>query len=125
VDEQHTEKKEKRMKLLCYGPKGPVCPALLDKEGKLRDLSGVRQRKRNESKLWMRTFRGVGAWALICSSMTVAAAQTATSRIVSAANSFLSTLEQKQRQSVLFAFDDEKQRVRWSNLPVSRGAVSV
>ena len=34
-------------------------------------------------------------------------AQTATSRIVSAANSFLSTLDDKQRQSVLFAFDDE------------------
>jgi len=45
-------------------------------------------------------------------------AQTATSRIVSAANAFLSTLDQKQRQSVLFAFDDEKQRTRWSNFPV-------
>jgi Protein of unknown function (DUF3500) len=48
-------------------------------------------------------------------------AQTATSRIVSAANTFLSTLDQKQRQSVLFAFDNEEQRARWSNLPV--GAV--
>jgi hypothetical protein len=45
-------------------------------------------------------------------------AQTATSRIVSAADAFLSTLDQKQRQSVLFAFDDEKQRARWSNFPV-------
>jgi hypothetical protein len=45
-------------------------------------------------------------------------AQTATSRIVSAANTFLATLDQKQRQSVLFAFDDEKQRARWSNFPV-------
>ena len=48
-------------------------------------------------------------------------AQTATSRIVNAANTFLATLDQKQRQSVLFAFDDEQQRKRWSNLPT--GAV--
>jgi 2-keto-4-pentenoate hydratase/2-oxohepta-3-ene-1,7-dioic acid hydratase in catechol pathway len=41
VDEQHTEEKEKRMKLLRYGPKGLERPALLDKKGKLRDLSGV------------------------------------------------------------------------------------
>ena len=57
-----------------------------------------------------------------------ALAQTATSRIVSAANTFLSTLDQKQRQSVLFAFDDEKQRARWSNLPVRmvpRGGLSM
>jgi hypothetical protein len=45
-------------------------------------------------------------------------AQTATSRIVKAANTFLSTLEEKQRQRVLFRFDDEQQRARWSNLPV-------
>jgi len=45
-------------------------------------------------------------------------AQNATRQIVSAANAFLSTLDQKQRQSVLFAFDDEKQRARWSNLPI-------
>ncbi len=45
-------------------------------------------------------------------------AQTATSRIVNAANAFLSALDQKQRQTVMFAFDDEKQRTRWSNFPV-------
>jgi hypothetical protein len=45
-------------------------------------------------------------------------AQTATSRITKAANTFLSTLDQKQRESVLFRFDDEQQRARWSNLPV-------
>jgi len=66
-----------------------------------------------------RTIHSVGALALICSSVTVARAQTATSRIVSAANSFLSTLDEKQRPSVLFAFDDEKQRANWSNLPTS------
>jgi Protein of unknown function (DUF3500) len=67
----------------------------------------------------MRTIRGVGALAVICSSVTAAAAQTATSRIVSAANTFLSALDEKQRQSVLFAFDDEKQRANWSNFPTS------
>ncbi len=56
---------------------------------------------------------------MICSSVTTAAAQTATSQIVSAANTFLSALDEKQRQSVLFAFDDEKQRANWSNLPTS------
>jgi hypothetical protein len=55
---------------------------------------------------------------LLSLSAGAALAQAPTSRIVSAANAFLSTLDQKQRQSVLFAFDDEKQRVRWSKLPV-------
>jgi hypothetical protein len=57
-----------------------------------------------------------------------AVAQTATSRIVSAANAFLSTLDEKQRQSVLFSFDDEAQRKRWSNLPtgaVPRAGISL
>jgi hypothetical protein len=67
----------------------------------------------------IRTLCGIGALALVCSSVTAAKAQTATSRIVSAANIFLSALDEKQRQSALFAFDDEKQRARWSNLPVS------
>jgi hypothetical protein len=55
---------------------------------------------------------------LLLLSMGAAMAQTAASRTVAAANAFLATLDQKQRQSLLFAFDDEKQRVRWSNLPV-------
>jgi hypothetical protein len=52
-------------------------------------------------------------------SLGAAMAQTATARIVSAANAFLSTLDQKQRESVLFAYDDEEQRKRWSNFPIS------
>ena len=67
----------------------------------------------------MRINRGVWALFLIGLSLTNAGAQTATSRIVSAANIFLSTLDQKQRQSVLFEFDDEKQRARWSNFPTA------
>ena len=47
-----------------------------------------------------------------------ASAQTATARIVTAANSFTSTLDEKQRQRFQFAFDDQQQRVRWSNFPV-------
>src|SRR4051812_24312134 len=67
----------------------------------------------------MRTTACVRASTLICFSLTAAIAQSTTARIASAANGFLSTLDQKQRQSVSFAFDDEKQRVHWSNLPNS------
>jgi hypothetical protein len=56
---------------------------------------------------------------LISVSAGAAAAQNATSRIVSAANQFLGTLDDRQRQSVQFAYNDEEQRKRWSNLPVS------
>jgi hypothetical protein len=56
---------------------------------------------------------------LISLSLGAAMAQNATSRIVTAANSFLSTLDRNQRQSVLFAYDDEQQRKRWSNFPIS------
>ena len=81
----------------------------------------------------MRCFRiGIGAGAialvLICLSLSTAQQQTVTSRIVSAANSFLGTLDQKQRQSVLYAFDDQDQRKRWSNFPVAmvpRGGISL
>ena len=56
--------------------------------------------------------------ALICMAASAAAAQTATARIVSAAKAFIGTLDEKQRQRVLFSFDDEVQRAKWSNLPV-------
>jgi hypothetical protein len=39
--------------------------------------------------------------------------------MVGAASKFLSTLDETQRRNALFAFDDENQRVRWSNLPVT------
>ena len=60
----------------------------------------------------------IGALAVICLLERGAAAQSGTSQIVKAANGFLSSLDEKQRKSVQFAFDDEEQRVRWSNLPV-------
>jgi hypothetical protein len=56
---------------------------------------------------------------LMSLSLAGAAAQTAAARIVKAANAFLSTLDDKQRQSVSFAYDDEQQRKRWSNFPIS------
>ncbi len=65
---------------------------------------------------------------LACLSLAGALAQTPTSRIVSTANQLLSTLDEKQRQDVLFAFDDEKQRARWSNFPIAmvpRGGISL
>src|SRR5580698_5976048 len=72
--------------------------------------------------------RSLGAVVLVGMLANALMAQTATARIVRAANEFLSTLDQKQRQSVLFAFDDEQQRVRWSNLPtgaVPRAGISL
>jgi hypothetical protein len=57
--------------------------------------------------------------ATFCLWLTPAIAQTTTPRIVAAAKNFLASLDEKQRRDVLFALDDEKQRVRWSNLPVS------
>ena len=76
----------------------------------------------------MRTARSLWVSALILVAVPGAMAQTATSRIVNAAKSFLATLDEQQRQSVLFAFDDEQQRKRWSNLPttmVARGGISL
>ena len=53
---------------------------------------------------------------------------TQTARIVQAANSFLATLDAKQRQGVLYAFNDEQQRAKWSNFPIGfvpRGDISL
>src|SRR5262245_46820217 len=60
----------------------------------------------------------VTALALLCLTTAGAAAQSATARMVTTANSFLGTLSAAQRQKASFAFDDAQQRTRWSNLPV-------
>jgi hypothetical protein len=76
----------------------------------------------------MRIARALCALVLISLAVRAAKEQTPTSRIVAAANTFLSTLDQKQRQSVLFAFDDQEQRKRWSNFPVAvvpRGGINL
>jgi hypothetical protein len=56
------------------------------------------------------------------------AQQTATAaRIVSAADAFLASLDASQRQSVLYDFNDNAQRARWSNFPtgvVPRGGIN-
>ena len=57
--------------------------------------------------------------AIVALSLTSAIAQTPTARIVTAANAFLSTLSDQQRASVVFRFDDEEQRARWSNFPIA------
>jgi Protein of unknown function (DUF3500) len=54
--------------------------------------------------------------------------QSATSEIVEDANAFRVTLSEKQRSAVLYKFDDDQQRVRWSNSPtgfVPRGGLSL
>ena len=78
--------------------------------------------------LSVRRMRVVGALIVMWLPVAAARAQTDTARIVKAANSFLATLDEKQRQSVLFSFDDEQQRARWSNFPTSivpRGGISL
>jgi hypothetical protein len=46
-------------------------------------------------------------------------AAVATAQAAAAAEALLATLDDAQRQSAVFAFDDEAQRLRWSNLPTS------
>ncbi|HEY0778885.1 MAG TPA: DUF3500 domain-containing protein [Gemmatirosa sp.] len=72
--------------------------------------------------------RGVLALLLLCVSASAAPAQVATARIVRAATAFLATLDSTQRTRVLYAFDDDVQRRRWSNFPtgfVPRGGLSL
>ncbi len=59
------------------------------------------------------------AAGILLPALVPAVGQSPTPKIVKAAKSFLSSLDGGQRDKVLFAFDDEKQRARWSNLPVS------
>ncbi|HEY3743206.1 MAG TPA: DUF3500 domain-containing protein [Bryobacteraceae bacterium] len=65
----------------------------------------------------MKTFNKIVLSALMCLTVNLAVGQSQTARIVNAAHTFLATLDQPQRQRVLFAYDDEQQRVRWSNFP--------
>jgi hypothetical protein len=61
---------------------------------------------------------GIGALALLCVAFQAAEQPGTTSRVVTAANAFLSTLDENQRKDVVFRFDDEERRRRWSNSPV-------
>lgn len=65
----------------------------------------------------VRAFLLVGLVAL--PALPQAAGANSTARLVNAANTFLATLDAKQRTAVQFAYDDEQQRARWSNFPVT------
>jgi hypothetical protein len=65
------------------------------------------------------------AWCVQAQAQTT---RSATSKVVESATAFLSTLDAKERASVLYKFDDNKQRARWSNFPtgfVPRGGISL
>jgi hypothetical protein len=77
----------------------------------------------------MRRLLTIAAAILFSITAPAKAQQTAAiADIARAANTFLSSLSTEQRQKVLYAFDDAKQRARWSNLPtgfVPRGGISL
>jgi hypothetical protein len=75
-----------------------------------------------------RRFCSLAVLAAASLSLRAAAPATETAKIVSAANAFLASLDAKQRRGVTYAFDDEQQRARWSNLPtgfVPRGGIAL
>lgn len=74
---------------------------------------------RRETIQGMRLVHCLRAALLAGCLLSRAFAQTPTVRIVTAANNFLNSLDESQRRSVLFAYDDEQQRRRWSNFPIS------
>ena len=73
-------------------------------------------------------YRIVLAALLLTVTMPLAHAQGTSAGMTVAANNFLATLDAKQRQSVVYAFSDDAQRRRWSNLPtpmVPRGGINL
>jgi len=59
--------------------------------------------------------------------LSIAQQSASTGRIVSAADAFLASLDDGQRKSVLYDFNDNEQRARWSNFPtgvVPRGGIN-
>jgi hypothetical protein len=59
---------------------------------------------------------------------TTSAAQNTVEQVVQSANKFLSTLSDAERSKVVYDFNDNTQRVRWSNFPtgfVPRGGMSL
>ena len=78
--------------------------------------------------IWMRSARCVLALCALLLPPAAPTAQTASTPQVAAANAFLATLDEKQRPRVLYSFNDEQQRQRWSNFPVPmvpRGGISL
>jgi hypothetical protein len=67
-------------------------------------------------------FRALALFALLAGSHAGrlhAATAEQTGKIVASANALLATLDAAQRGKLSFAFDDQAQRKRWSNLPIS------
>jgi Protein of unknown function (DUF3500) len=65
---------------------------------------------------------------LLLAGLNSGSAQTSTEGVVLAANGFLATLSEAQRQKVVYRYEDSEQRVRWSNFPtgmVRRGGISL
>jgi hypothetical protein len=65
---------------------------------------------------------------LLLSLLRYGTAQVSAKKVVQAADKFLSTLTDEQRQRVQYSFDDAQQRARWSNFPtgfVPRGGISL
>ena len=56
---------------------------------------------------------------LFCGLAPAQSSSSIASKIVGSANTFLSSLDESQRSKVLFEFNDEAQRKKWSNLPVT------
>ncbi len=70
----------------------------------------------------------VMAGLLLVAPVTRAQKATSTAEVVKAATSFLAVLSPEQKQKVLYSFDDQAQRAKWSNFPtgfVPRGGISL
>src|SRR5437868_4216997 len=59
------------------------------------------------------------AWFCLSSSAQRPAPSKTTEDVAAAAKKLLGTLDEAQRQKLVFDFNDAEQRKRWSNLPVS------
>lgn len=65
---------------------------------------------------------------VLMTGLKIGLAQSSTEKVVQAANEFLVTLSDGQRQKVEYSFSDTQQRARWSNFPtgfVPRGGISL
>jgi hypothetical protein len=74
-----------------------------------------------------RAFAILAAVSVLLPLSSMAQQGTVTARIVSAADAFLASLDADQRKQVLYAFNDDEQRARWSNFPtgvVPRGGIN-
>ena len=77
----------------------------------------------------MKRYRALACSILLVLPALMRAQQvSSTAEVVRAADAFLGTLTLEQKQQVLYKFDDQVQRARWSNFPtgfVKRGGISL